>query len=921
MNTTFLKQVVERLVSQHDSFEDVHLILPGRRAIVYAREAFLQKHQRAGFLPSFHSLEDFILEHGNLKLMDSIDSIIELFRLHRIIEKDQAEPFDTFISWGGMLLQDFNEIDRYQVDGNELFDFLTEAKAIENWNPDGEPLSDFQLKYLKFYRQLATYYRLFRNRLIERGCAYQGLLFRKFSESLESQNKKWKQFEKIYFIGFNALTTAEQKIMDFFVQNEQGVQFRDADAYYMEDSRQEAGMFLRRQQQRDGDSFELIGDELLQTEKSISIYGVSGNVAQAKLVGNCLSQMDSKQIEKTALVMADENLLIPCLESIPAKVEKMNITMGYPLSNSSTYHWLLDYLMLYRSLEMEKQHEKSAGFILKELALFLRNRSFAQMGSEIKTKIDQLLYKLEQQKQFRVTADKLTEVNAFFDHPLFTDSQKEVRNLVEGMRVLLLKLQSRLKSKANPLQMGVLNTLDKHFNSLEERIKKIDFNLQLEGLVQLYRQILGVQTVDFVGEPLGGLQIMGVLESRTLDFEHVIFSSLNEGILPSGKSHNSFIPLDIKRKFKLPSYREKDAIFAYHFYRLLQKAKTISLIYNTQTDLFQSGEKSRFLEQLIVEMPKKNPKIKIRQAHYSPVIHSNELKGERIIKSPEIIEKIHTYLKSGLSPSSIAAFVNCPLDFYYKYILGLKEVEDIEAIIPDHLLGSLVHDTLEAIYSVHLNRILDLKSMAETRAKVKKELRNQFYEKLHHQPDFGYFKLAFEVAKQMVLQLLKLDEKSIQNGNEIQLIALEQKLEASLSIPSLKTKNAQLKIKGKVDRIDRLNGNLRIIDYKTGSVNHSDLSFKAENLLGSAKSKAIQLLIYQFLYESNFSSEPIKPGIISLKNISSGFIPLVNRDTVSNQEVFKEILNELIETIIDNSKDFIHNESSNYCNFCSMNNI
>ena len=922
MAKAFLDQLMDQLLDRHSSFENIQLVLPGRRSIVYARSSFISKQKKASWLPGFYSFEDFVQELIDVQLSDQIDLIFELYKVHQSIEKEEAETFDDFLSWGKMLLQDFNEIDRYLVDGSELFEFLTEAKAIENWNPQGGELSQFQLKYLKFYRQLSFYYRKFKEKLLTEKKAYQGLMFRQLAEKLKVQNQEIEHLGKVYFIGFNALTKAEEIIMNYFVRHHEAEHFWDADAYYMEDPMQEAGLFLRKHYQKKNQAFNWIGDELLHGKKEISIIGISGNIGQAKVIGSKLSLMKESEVSRSAVVLADENLLIPTLESIPETISSLNVTMGYPLSSSQFYSWGLNYLLMYRDRNQESSNNKEEYFFsLSELKLILGNSINQYLGDKLNAQLREVLHSLEQQKQFRLSAVQLKPINQIFGIEVFSERKKSPVALLHNLKDILLKMDIISGKTLDPLNRSLFNAFVKVIKRLEELLNQVNFEIQIDGLIQLYRQLVGTENADFIGEPLTGLQIMGVLESRTLDFENLLISSLNEGILPSGKSHNSFIPLDIKNKFALPSYREKDAIFAYHFYRLLQRAKNITLIYNTQTDPLQGGEKSRFIAQLLYELPLKNPKVNLKDEIWSPTLISNQSEKENVQKSPRVIEAIKAHLSNGLSPSALTTFISCPLDYYYKYILGLSEEDEAETWIADHVLGTIIHDSLEQLYYPMINKLIGIEDLKQAEKIMPKVVEQHFQKELAVIPASGNYRLAYEVCKKMISGLIHYDKTTLQAGAEIHLLAVEEKLEAPLELAVLAEQDIQLKIKGKIDRIDRLNGQLRIIDYKTGAVSQNDLIFKEEQLYHGKRNKALQLMLYQFLYEQHFNPENIDSGIISLRNLSSGFMTFKSKEENSIYDTLKEVISVVLAELLDAEMPFSHKMTSEYCNFCRNDNL
>ncbi|MEX2379284.1 MAG: PD-(D/E)XK nuclease family protein, partial [Vicingaceae bacterium] len=374
----------------------------------------------------------------------------------------------------------------------------------------------------------------------------------------------------------------------------------------------------------------------------------------------------------------------------------------------------------------------------------------------------------------------------------------------------------------------------------------------------------------------------------------------------------SFIPYDIKRKFELPSYREKDSIFAYHFYRLLQRSKRIDLIYNSKVDQLKGGERSRFVDQLIYEMPKKNPNVKINQIHMAPPLESSIQEEVEITKSEEHIKSIQAHLNKGLSPSALNSFLQCPLNYYYKYILGMKEEEIIEEKIENHTFGTVIHDSLEALYQPYVKQILDQKSIQAIKTQVDDEVKKQYKKSLNLVPDSGSHRLAYEVAKRLVKDTIEVDQKVVEKGDQIQIIALEQQVKWETEIKINDKISQHVLLKGKIDRIDRKNNKVRIIDYKSGKVDSTDISYRdLDSLTSGRKSIALQMLLYQLIYQNKFSEEA-EAGVISMRNIQSDFIKLRPKDENDAMDVLKIVISELLNP----NAPFRHNEKSIYCPFC-----
>ncbi|NNC69847.1 MAG: PD-(D/E)XK nuclease family protein, partial [Flavobacteriaceae bacterium] len=430
-------------------------------------------------------------------------------------------------------------------------------------------------------------------------------------------------------------------------------------------------------------------------------------------------------------------------------------------------------------------------------------------------------------------------------------------------------------------------------------------------LHQLYKQLIKTEKLSFRGEPLSGLQIMGMLETRVLDFENVILTSVNEGILPAGKTDNSFIPFDVKKdpRINLPTYQERDAIFSYHFHRLIQRAKNIYLLYNTENDQYGSGEQSRFITELEIKKVHEIEKYVV-----SPKVSPQNIELKKVIKSKPIISRLHELAIKGLSPTSLTHYINNPIGFYQEKILGIKELEEAEETIASNTLGTIIHKTLESLYTPLKNTFLKKEHILAMRKMVENEVLMKFTE-VYKNGDISSGKnlLIYNVAQQFISNFLDQELRLISLGSQLKILELEYDLESEFVIEE---SGMTVKLIGQADRIDELDGTIRIIDYKTGKAAQNDLMVKDWNLISKdyKYSKAFQVLFYALLYSqmhgADFDRQPLESGIISFKNLNAGFLK-VNRNTISNQDLgnFITELKRLISEIFETSIPFIENEN------------
>ena len=905
---SFLNQIACYSIEKHgDNLGDLTIVLPNRRAIVFLKEEFKKELKKASWLPQFFSLEDFIQQLGTYNILDPTDLMFKLYKVHKELEGAAAEPFEEFLGWGSTLLQDFNEIDRYLVNAKDLYGFLTEAKALETWNLETNELTEFQHKYLKFWNKLGEYYRVFRQHLTKEGFAYQGLGFRSVAEQLQRKEEPKNKFTKLLFAGFNALTEAEKVIIDYYIQEQASEVVWDADKYYLNDNFQEAGNFLRDHKKRAKGAFNWVSNNLSANAKNITIYGVMGNIGQAKLIGNLI---DSNKEQETAVVLSDESLLVPCLEGLPTGINATNVTMGYPITSATTYSWLESYLDLY--LKFNQSNQKNT-FYHKDVTAFLQHNIQQHFNTSVKTEIEGLTKWMSQEKSIFVPLSAFEKLNNALGFTAFGLENDKAMSLAQSILKLIHVLRLAGKESLDALNLECLAELEKSFNRLERLCKEEKELTTIENLVEIFKQIVSQQSISFVGEPLGGLQIMGVLESRTLDFENVIISSVNEGTLPSGKSQNSFIPFDIKQKFGLPSYQEKDAIFAYHFYRLLQRASNISILYNSKLDQLEGGERSRFIEQLLHEFGRKNPHSTIKEINVSPKPQARPIQPITIPLTEDICKRLKYKLEHKLSASALNLYLACPLSFYYRYVIGLKEDDVFQEKIEDNTLGNLVHESLKFLYLPLINKELVKEDLKTIWGKIDSILAAEFKKQLKTIATTGNHRLTYEVAKKFIEHQIQFDLSAVRKGHKIVIQELEEDHSCSVLLKINDTLEVNFNLFGKIDRIDEIDGIVRIIDYKTGGTKANDLKNKTlEKLVENDSPKSVQLMLYKYMYLKKTGKE-VDSGILSLKNISSGYLKLDKSDW---QEDFENLLKVVAHNILIAKAELKHNEDSKYCTFC-----
>ncbi len=915
---SFLSKVTSQVISDHDNISNITFILPSKRAGLFLKTELKSQLACRTFLPNILSVEEFIKDISNLEQVESITLIFEFYKVYKkITPKNNLDSFDIFSKWATVLLQDFNEIDSNLLDAKYILSYITDSKRIENWNLKNNEQTALTSNYLGFFDLIISYYTLLNKHLLNKGIGYQGMLYRKAFENIE-QFIKHNQNSKYIFVGFNALNKAEENILhEFLIQNKAEI-FWDNDLLYDKDNNL-AGKYFKKYKTKwsyyKTRKFNW-QEQNINNTKNVYLYGLPKNVTQIKKVGELLIDLNKKeQIQKTAVILANEKLLPVLLNSIPKEINHINITMGYDLKNIP----LASFFDSIFQLHLNKNNED---FYYKDFLAVLQHPLLHNYLTNDKTfnkKLNTLVFQNKTIFISKSEIDKLTSkefvLTEIFDF-LFTKWNNKIELILRNLNLIIDSLQKDKSLK--PLEKEYLFRFYNIFQQLMNLNNEYGYIHNLKTLYLFYKQILKTENLSFKGEPLKGLQVMGVLESRVLDFDNVIITSVNEGFLPSGSSQNSFIPLDIKRHVGLPTYKEKDSIYAYHFFRLFHRAKNIYILYNTETDDFGSGEQSRFITQLeIVKENKLIEKVHIIKNIVAPKLKSSPVSLQKVNKTQTVSLQLKELLEKGLSPSSLSLYIRNPIAFYKRKVLNLKEFKEIEETIAANTFGTIIHDTLEAFYTPYKNKFITKDDIVAMKVKLNDEVTNQF--KNHyslHAISSGKNYLTFEIAKQFLINFLNYEILELNKNKKIKILNLEQNISCDHQIKELPF---TINLKGQIDRIDEVDGVLRIMDYKTGKVESKNLKINDWDLLITDEkySKSFQVLMYAYMYSKvnqiDFADHILESGIISFKNLKSGFMRVNN--TIITQETMDDFLlqlNKLILEICNQKIPFIEKEILQY---------
>ncbi len=905
---TFLEEILNHINKKHQDISSLKIILPSKRAGGVLLNYLKENASQTTFAPIIVSIEDFIEELSGLKIISTTELLFKSYEAYlNTPSKQEKDEFDVFSTWGNTLINDFNEIDRYLIPPRPFFNYLSSIQDMNHWYVNHKKTNLIE-NYLAFWDSLQNFYENLKELLFKDEVGYQGMVYREASENIEHYIAT--NFEKKHvFIGFNALNNAEQIIIQELLETRNTEIYWDTDSHFYNDNKHSASFFLRKYVSEwnfyKNHTPNFI-DNNFKTEKNFNLIEVQKSISQAKYIGQYLSKLSHNELNNTAIILADEKLLEPVLQSLPKKIDSLNITMGVSLKSFPIVTFFELLLILHINPGKVYYYKNILAIFNHPLVLKLLPNSREIIENISKENITHLsfsrLLKLNNNKDGRML------------QLLFGDWENKSACALTSCLEILLQLKSKKEStKINRVIYYNLYTIFKRIETLN---KEFEYLKTIKTVQSLFSELVSSTTLDFRGDAYNGLQIMGVLESRVLDFENLIFASVNEGIFPSGKSNTSFITYDLKQQFGLPTYTEKDAIYTHHFYRLLHRAKNITLLYNNFSDGLNTGEKSRFISQLEIE---NIPHHTFKKSIINPTITISDSKLKKVDKTEDIINRLKEIANNGLSPSALTSYLRNPIDFYYQKILKINEFKEVEETVAAKTLGTIVHDTLEVFYKPLENLFVTVDVLLKMEGNIEKEVTKQF-KKTFKEGAFSKGKnlIIFEVAKRFVTNFINYEISEIKKGNEIKIIHIESNLSINFPITEL---DFPINIHGKVDRVDEYNGKLRIIDYKTGKVEQSQLNIVNWNDVTTdyKYSNIIQVLAYASMIYKETPFNDAEAGIISFKNLNSGLLKFSkkekpgksSRNTIITEEVlikYSEQLKKLILEIFNPKIPFTEKE-------------
>jgi hypothetical protein len=949
----FLKDVARVLLQQYNNnLSSICVVFPNKRARLFFSHYLSQISGGIPvWAPSYRTITELIGELSGFVLTDKIQLIFELFSSYKEISGTE-ENFDDFYYYSEILLSDFDEIDKNLVNAQDLFKNLTDLKTIdyrysylsENqlnaikqfWSSfSGGKSSQSQQDFLKFWELLLRLYELFRERLKKNNMAFEGMMYRDVAEAIQKDNSLSLRFDRYIFVGFNALNKCEEIIFTYLRKINKALFFWDYDDYYVGHDWHEAGLFVRENIKRfPAEKLTVNFNNLISAKKEITVLPVSSSVAQAKIIPALLQKIgitENPDLKQTAIVLPDEKLMMPVLYSLPVEIKNVNISMGYPFQASPVYSFTEHIWALYNNAVNQQDNSKT--FYHKDVIAFVKHPLVYKIHHE---SADKLVGAIIEKNRIYISADTIRQypgMELFFRN--VSTSAEVLTMLADIFRHLIYNLVISGAASDDYLQVELLSHALNSILRIADILPRSNLTLSPKILFNVIRKILKGLTVPFAGEPLSGLQVLGILETRLLDFQHVIILSMNEGIMPRPSHVSSFIPGNLRFGFGLSVAEHHDAIYAYYFYRLIQRAKKIILVYNQQADGIFTGEPSRFIYQL-----KYGKTHQINEINLDSSINTLLAKPLIIQKSGMIMDHLRKYALSSsdtwLSPSAVNEYINCPYKFCLSYLLKLKEAEEVIEEIDMPLFGKLLHSTMQEIYQpyvgeeIHSEKLSnifkqdDLIEDSVKKAFITNKLKVDKSDELT-----GMHLVINEIVKHYVLQILNYDKLHC----PFTIVSLENKYKAVVPV-QVQNKIVGVNIGGVIDRVDCHKGIIRIIDYKTGTTKQSfdgiDSLFKE---IPSKRNNAVfQVFMYSWIYMENNPYAKAVPCLLYLRESYGNDFNIFLNDKSNKTEVndfsdyympFSENLKLVLSEMLNPAVPFKQTSDEEYCNLtkCPYRNI
>lgn len=949
---TFLKQVAHDLYNKTEgNFTKVAIVFPNKRASLFFNEYLAQESDRPIWSPTYVSISELFRQSSDLSIADPIKLVCDLYKVFQKATGSK-ETLDDFYFWGEMLIADFDDADKNMADTHALFsnlkdlnelmdnyDFLEEGQkeALSQFfhNFSINQVTELKQRFISMWNVLGDIYTEYKALLESQSIAYEGMLYRQVIEQLDVEALP---YNKYIFVGFNVLNKVEHTLFKKLNEAGKAMFYWDYDTFYLNKTPHEAGEFIRRNLRDFPSELPASFFDNLNQPKEVTFIESPTENGQVRYLPQWIRENLTSQEKETAVVLCNEALLQPVLHALPDNVKHINITMGFPLSQTPAYSFVNALMELHTS----GYNPNNGRYLFAEVISVLKHPYTRQLSPEAE-KLEQTLTR---DNRFYPLPSELKQDNVL--ELLFTPRRNNLdlcSMLSEALKEVAVIYQQQAASHSDAFDQLYRESLFKTYtlvNRFHTLIESKELNVQAGTFQRLLTRVMSSSSIPFHGEPAIGMQVMGVLETRNLDFRHLIMLSVNEGQLPKAGGDSSFIPYNLRKAFGMTTIDHKIAVYAYYFYRLMQRAEKVTLVYNTATDGINRGELSRFMLQFLIEWgyPVLRKQLEAAQSPQdsTPII---------IEKTPDVMERMKSVFdirnnpKALISPSALNCYLDCPLKFYYKYVALLSAPDEVTADIDSAKFGSIFHYAAEHIYkdlTAHGKLISkeNLETLLKDEVRLQTYVDNGFKELFfnlpqNEQPEYNGIQLINSaVIVKYIQQLLRNDLRYA----PFTFIGSEQRIFENIEIYT-PTGDIQSRIGGIIDRIDSKGESLRIVDYKTGG--DADTPANVQSLFIPDKKRS-NYVFQTFLYASivckklreKNDNRLVAPALLYIHRAASeNYSPVIQmgeprkpKEPVDNfaqyEGDFRENLKTLLEDIFNPDISFTQTEIDDKCAYCDF---
>lgn len=949
---TFLKQVAHDLYNKTEgNFTKVAIVFPNKRASLFFNEYLAQESDRPIWSPTYVSISELFRQSSDLSIADPIKLVCDLYKVFQKATGNK-ETLDDFYFWGEMLIADFDDADKNMADTHALFsnlkdlnelmdnyDFLEEGQkeALSQFfhNFSINQVTELKQRFISMWNVLGDIYTEYKALLESQSIAYEGMLYRQVIEQLDVEALP---YNKYIFVGFNVLNKVEHTLFKKLNEAGKAMFYWDYDTFYLNKTPHEAGEFIRRNLRDFPSELPASFFDNLNQPKEVTFIESPTENGQVRYLPQWIRENLTSQEKETAVVLCNEALLQPVLHALPDNVKHINITMGFPLSQTPAYSFVNALMELHTS----GYNPNNGRYLFAEVISVLKHPYTRQLSPEA----EKLEQNLTRDNRFYPLPSELKQDNVL--ELLFTPRRNNLdlcSMLSEALKEVAVIYQQQAASHSDAFDQLYRESLFKTYtlvNRFHTLIESKELNVQAGTFQRLLTRVMSSSSIPFHGEPAIGMQVMGVLETRNLDFRHLIMLSVNEGQLPKAGGDSSFIPYNLRKAFGMTTIDHKIAVYAYYFYRLMQRAEKVTLVYNTATDGINRGELSRFMLQFLIEwgylVLRKQLEAAQSPQDSTPII---------IEKTPDVMERMKSVFdirnnpKALISPSALNCYLDCPLKFYYKYVALLSALDEVTADIDSAKFGSIFHYAAEHIYkdlTAHGKLISkeNLETLLKDEVRLQTYVDNGFKELFfnlpqNEQPEYNGIQLINSaVIVKYIQQLLRNDLRYA----PFTFVGSEQRIFENIEIYT-PTGDIQSRIGGIIDRIDSKGESLRIVDYKTGG--DADTPANVQSLFIPDKKRS-NYVFQTFLYASivckklreKNDSRLVAPALLYIHRAASeNYSPVIQmgeprkpKEPVDNfaqyEGDFRENLKTLLEDIFNPDISFTQTEIEDKCAYCDF---